>query len=133
VWHQGLRDVATDPPPAARFFRFDTIVSTLARPGLPASVLSPDAHECAVNLRLTGRVSSVSARRPAGRTCGENTTTSVIAPGFPGPDLLLRYRWVIDPPIETLLIHNAELDFGHVQPAPVLWGRMNLQPIQQLG
>src|SRR5208283_4246777 len=50
---------------------------------------------------------------------------------FPGPDLTPDHGRFIDPPIQTLPIHDPELDLGHVQPTPVLGGRVNLQPIQQ--
>jgi hypothetical protein len=50
-----------------------------------------------------------------------------VAPVLPGPPLLLEGRCVGDPSVEALPPEDAQLDFRHVQPTPVLRGVVDLQ------
>src|SRR5215203_360931 len=50
---------------------------------------------------------------------------------FPSTHFLGKRSLVGDAPIQTLASEHRELDLGHVQPRAVLWGVMDLQPLQQ--
>ena len=46
---------------------------------------------------------------------------------FPGCDFTPECCFVGNTTVETVLLQDAQLDFGHVQPTPVLWWVMQLQ------
>src|SRR5829696_3878281 len=50
---------------------------------------------------------------------------------FPHTHFLGKRSLVGDAPIQTLASEHRELDLGHVQPRAVLWGVVDLQPLQQ--
>src|SRR6266487_924689 len=57
--------------------------------------------------------------------------SGAVARRLPRCDLPLQGRPVGQPPVQALLRQHAQLDLGHVQPAPVLGRVVQLQPIGQ--
>ena len=58
---------------------------------------------------------------------------SGVAGELPGVDLVLQRPRIGDAAIQALAREDADLDFGHVQPAGVLGGVVELDPAQQPG
>jgi hypothetical protein len=66
-----------------------------------------------------------------GRKAPVDATARSVAGRLPGRDLPPQRRLVGQPPIEALLGQHGKLDLGHVQPAAVLGGVVQLKPVGQ--
>src|SRR5215207_6329485 len=66
-----------------------------------------------------------------GRKPPVDPTTGPVARRLPRRDLPFQGRLVGQPPVQALLGQHGQLDLGHVQPAAVLGGVVQLQPIGQ--
>ena len=60
-----------------------------------------------------------------------DTAFSLIAIFLPRSDFAPNFFRLIDAAVQALPMEDAQFGLRHVQPAPVLRGRVNFQPIQQ--
>ena len=68
---------------------------------------------------------------PFGREHPVDPSAGSIARPLPGGDLVFQPLAIIDAPTQALALENPDLDLGHVQPAGVLGGEVELQPPQE--
>src|SRR3712207_640915 len=69
-------------------------------------------------------------RRPPRSTLFPYTTLFRSACTFPGGDLALELFTLADAPVQALAAQHPDLDLGHVGPAGMLGGEVELQPAQ---
>src|SRR5215207_8069028 len=106
-----------------------------------SSVMLRRCEQCWPTLthNLTSRLSTLNRRVKVleldpgirGRKAPVDATARSVAGRLPGHDLPLQRRLVGQPAIQALLGQHGKLDLGHVQPAPVLGGVVQLQLVGQ--